>query len=85
MHNQIEIFYYRKYKKFSLEPNRNRKKKKNLNSLNEFDFYNLEFSFECTNSGRGLNPFPKPRLHNWSVCGQAGSENPKRHDGPPSI
>ena len=56
-----------------------------FNSLNEFDFYNLEFSSECTNSGRGLNPFSKPGLHNRSICGQAGSENPKRHDGPPSI
>ena len=56
-----------------------------FNSLNEFDFYNLEFSFECTNSGRGLNPFPKPGLHNRSICGQAGSENLKRHDSPPSI
>ena len=80
MHNQIEIFYYRKYKKFSLKPNRNRKK--NFNNLNEFNFYNLEFSFECTISGQGLNPFPKPALHNRSVCGQAGSENPELHDGP---
>ena len=42
--------------------------------MNEFNFYNFEFSSKCTTSGQGLNPFPKPRLHNRSVYGLASRD-----------